>query len=190
MPNFEILCLANSRKIGGRCIAGLTREGEWIRPVSADDDGALHPSHYLFDTGDEPAVLDVIRVPVGQHVPEPHQPENWRVEDVRWQRLSHVAANGARRFLHRNAEPGPELLGNRLDRVSWDDLRATPAAASLALVEPRDMRWYITTSSAGRRQARAQFSLAGADYDLSITDPTPTPSVLKISVGVPGQPLP
>jgi hypothetical protein len=172
MYNFEILCLANSRKLHGRCVAGLTREGEWIRPVSADDDGTLYARHYLLDTGDEAAVLDLVRVHVDQHVPEPHQPENWRVANVQWQRLRQMTGDDARHFLHRHTEPGPELLGNRLDRVSWEYLTAAPASASLALVEPRELRWYIRTSYSGNRQARALFNLAGQYYDLSITDPT------------------
>ena len=34
----EIVCLANSRKISGRCIAGkIISEKRWIRPISSRD---------------------------------------------------------------------------------------------------------------------------------------------------------
>ena len=36
MDSIKIVCLANSRKISGRCIAGkIMDSGKWIRPVSS-----------------------------------------------------------------------------------------------------------------------------------------------------------
>ena len=39
MPTKRIVCLANSRKLSGRCVAGRVFDGhevgEWVRPVSA-----------------------------------------------------------------------------------------------------------------------------------------------------------
>lgn len=171
MPSLDLVCLANSRKMGGRCVAGLTPSGQWVRPVSADPEGTLYRHHYVLSSGREASVLDVIRVPLGEHVPEPHQPENWRVENRQWDHLGVLSGDRALQFLGDHAEPGPEIFGNRLDRVSWDHLVEHPAPASLELVEPRDLRWHITTSMRGNRQTRALFSLAGADYDLPITDP-------------------
>ena len=41
MDEIEMLCLANSRKEGDRCVAGLRSDGTWIRPVSTPQGGAL-----------------------------------------------------------------------------------------------------------------------------------------------------
>lgn len=171
MRAVEILCLANSRKINGRCVAGLTSQGEWIRPVSGEGDGTLYQPQYVLESGDEATVLDVLDVRLYEHAPERHQPENWRVTDQRWQRTGHLSGEGALRFLRENCAPGPELLGNKSDRVSWERLGTAPAESSLALVEPRNLRWYITTSFRGYRQTRALFTLGDEGYDLSITDP-------------------
>jgi hypothetical protein len=47
MPTVEIICLANSRKHSGRCVAGLRTDGQgWIRPVGPSDNGTLFPWHY------------------------------------------------------------------------------------------------------------------------------------------------
>jgi hypothetical protein len=49
LPTVEIVCLANSRKAGGRCIAGVrTDTGAWVRPVSSGREGTLRPA--LLDT--------------------------------------------------------------------------------------------------------------------------------------------
>lgn len=63
MPVFRIVCLANSVKLRGRCIAGLRMDGGgWIRPVSNDapSRGALFEPQYLAQDGAEVRPLDVI----------------------------------------------------------------------------------------------------------------------------------
>ena len=171
MAFLEIVCLANSRKIGGRCVAGLTRSGEWVRPVGPGQDGTLTYPQYLLDDGADSAVLDVIRIEVHARRPEPHQPENWVVAASTWQRRGHLATAAALAFLGQHLHVGPDLLGNSSDRVLYQRLVAQQGAASLAVIEPRDLRWHITTSMRGNRQTRAMFALGGAHYDLSVTDP-------------------
>ncbi len=171
MPEFEILCLANSRKMGGRCVAGLTPGGEWIRPISADADGTLYHQHYALDNGAETAVLDVVRFEATGPRPTPHQHENWEISGATWQHRGHLAGERALTFLREHAEAGPELLGNLGDRVSYAYLADHPAPASLALVEPTHIDWHITSNIRGNRQTRCRFSLGNALYDLSLTDP-------------------
>ena len=77
MPTFEILCLANSKKHGGRCVAGLrTDGGGWVRPVADTEDGALFPEHYMLPDGSEPRIMDILRISPRECRPRPHQPEN------------------------------------------------------------------------------------------------------------------
>lgn len=50
MAALDIICLANSRKHGGRCVAGLrTDGGGWLRPVGTLLDGTLYPPDYTMD---------------------------------------------------------------------------------------------------------------------------------------------
>ena len=78
MPAFEIICLANSTKYGGRCIAGLKTDGSgWLRPVSPRADGTLYPEHYMLDGNKEPELFDILEIECTGHRQECHQPENW-----------------------------------------------------------------------------------------------------------------
>lgn len=147
------------------------REGEWIRPVSSDADGTLYRQHYVLDNGAEATVLDVISVQAVHPRPVPHQHENWEMSNRTWRFRAHLQADRAMSFLRRHAEPGPDVLGNRNDRVSYAQLVDHPARASLAVVEPHDLQWRIKSSISGRRQTRARFSVGETHYDLSVTDP-------------------
>lgn len=74
----RIVCLANSRKEGDRCIAGKEllaggRIGGWVRPVSDRQDEAVDERERQYEDGGEPGILDVIDVPVREARPKGHQ---------------------------------------------------------------------------------------------------------------------
>lgn len=75
-----IVCLANSRKISGRCIAGKIIENNqpqiWFRPVSARDTHEISEEERRYSDGNSPRVLDLIRIPCLSAQPLNHQPEN------------------------------------------------------------------------------------------------------------------
>ena len=62
----KIICLANSRKMSGRCIAGKEvlngHYSQWIRPVSHRDTGEISEEEQRFEDGDSPQVLDIISI--------------------------------------------------------------------------------------------------------------------------------
>lgn len=172
MPEVEIVCLANSRKMSGRCVAGLrTDGGGWIRPISNLPDGSFSPSSYTLDTGHEIALLDVVRISLIEPRPEPHQPENWLNERVTWRLVRRLAADEAGRLLPPACIPGPAIFGTAGDRIPFATFLQQPLAASLALIEPRSIAWHVTTGYRGNRQTRARFEFGGAAYNLSVTDP-------------------
>ncbi len=76
-----IVCLANSRKYSGRCIAGKeilpAGIGGWIRPIGQAATGELSLSEIMLHTGAEPALLDIIGLRVGEESRTySYQPEN------------------------------------------------------------------------------------------------------------------
>ena len=66
---------------------------------------------------------------------------------------------------------GPELLGCRNDKVAHAALQVRPVSHSLALVAPQGLEWIIKAGKDGKRSTRVAFTLDGAEYNLSLTDP-------------------
>lgn len=180
--------------MGGRCIAGVvthiagvvTPPGKWIRPVSSAADGTLGLQNYTFDDGSEAALLDIILLEVANPRPEPHQPENREipVTAAPRQRYGHLHPYAASTFLRAHLTPGPDLLGNRNDRIEYQYLKYHPATASLCVIEPAGFRWRIDRTIKGTKQTRACFTLSGVPYDLSVTDPIWENRLHDLSYGV------
>ena len=89
----RIVCLANSRKMGGRCVAGKEvlpdgRPGKWVRPVSPRENDGVSEDERQYEDGTEPRVLDVIDLPILQARPRDYQQENWLLDpDHYWERI-------------------------------------------------------------------------------------------------------
>lgn len=172
MSTVEVICLANSWKHGGRCVAGLrTDGGGWVRPVSDEPEGVLQSWHYTLAKGQEAAPLDVLRMQlVGPH-PTLHHPEDWLMGCGQWERSKKLSPPNVRTLLQNSLAAGPELLGDRSGKIAYASLQKNLAAASLALVRPEALSWQIGRTATGKRQIRAVFRLADADYNLPLTDP-------------------
>lgn len=83
MAPTEILCLANSKKLSGRCLAGLSWPDlqTWIRPVERTREHGEVPSDRAQVNSPEGRrfirPLDVINVDLIERAPMQAQPENW-----------------------------------------------------------------------------------------------------------------
>src|SRR6266851_9864030 len=92
MPLFDIICLANSTKLSGRCIAGMRTDGEgWMRPIAPGPNGELHDGQYTFADVTEPALLDIVRIEVTERRPSAYQPENWLLGGRIWELVQRPA---------------------------------------------------------------------------------------------------
>jgi hypothetical protein len=76
----RLVCLANSRKLHGRCIAG--RElvsgtpGQWIRPVSDREHEEVSEVERRYENGSDPRMLDIIDVSLIGPRAKSYQPKN------------------------------------------------------------------------------------------------------------------
>ncbi|MCH7607122.1 MAG: hypothetical protein IIC94_00915 [Chloroflexi bacterium] len=166
----ELLCLANSQKLGGRCLAGLRTDGQgWIRPVTNTPSGTLSIRQASI-AGAEIALLDVVRADLASARPEPHQPENHILASTPLIFVENLAPTEALPLLSAAIERGPDLLRGATDRIARQSFDARPTQHSLSLIEPAILRWVVTTSLRGNPQVRGVFSLSGTTYDLVVTD--------------------
>ncbi|MCY4245774.1 MAG: hypothetical protein OXU29_01455 [Gammaproteobacteria bacterium] len=172
-----ILCLANSRKEGGRCVAGKEvlsggRLGNWIRPVSAEGKGEI-PQNFRCKDGRRLSglsVLDIIRIPMAEYVPESFQSENHLIDYSPWEwirRASWEDAVGAIDLVRGN------LWINGYDsRTTHGHNDHVPSSMygeledSLLLIKPNKLDIYLR-----ERQIRAEFHFNKKCYNLSVTDP-------------------
>lgn len=165
----ELLVLANSRKLNGRCVAGIDIEsGRWIRPVGSGEHGAVTLRERRV-AGRDPGLLDVIQIELGRAVPLPYQRENFKITPEPWSFVRRASV-GDLRLLDDLYECGPELFGNFGDRLPEIQFSAHQPARSLTLVKPQQLRFAIATFD-GRRRNRIRFALQGTPYDLAVTDP-------------------
>jgi hypothetical protein len=173
MPTFDIICLANSLKHGGRCIAGFKTDGSgWIRPISHKKSGVLYEEHYTLNTQKAPKLLDIIRINFHNPHTQPHHPEDWLISEKSWQFMGYPTIEQLNNLLKEevnNSSKSGELLGNDEDRISWDYLQSNPTQKSLCLIRPHNLYWDIKTFET--KKIRAMFKLQDIYYDLVVTDP-------------------
>lgn len=170
MTRADILCLANSWKSGGRCVAGVrTDDGTWIRPVSHTEDGELTEAQCTLDEGRQVKPLDVVSVYLAEESPRSHQPENWLVTGRQWKLRGRMSVDDARRILKRASQVHRSgIFGSAGDRIAMRDISRRPSGldSSLTLVRAAspEFKW-------GQKlgQKRAVFDHANATYDLVMT---------------------
>jgi|SRR5579871_4502466 len=177
-----IICLANSRKLTGRCVAGKEwdgfKPGAWCRPVSSRDRGELTAERWYAKSWRDPRLLDLIEVSLVCRRPSGCQSENHLVDaTVKWRFKGHVSPTSLVPALDHPTGSlwvnGESTTGGLNDRVQASV--AERQKNSLVLVQPEKLIVSVNTEAANtehaRRRVRGHFTLAGQEYGLSITDP-------------------
>ncbi len=174
----RLVCLANSRKLSGRCVAG--REaladgwGAWVRPISARPHEEVSEEERRYEDGTDPLLGDVIDVPLLEHRPRTYQHENHLLDDKRyWTKVRSASWND----ILSAAEPAPARLWENghsssngvNDRVPTE--RADTFDRSLFLLTRESLRLLVQPEWGGKRKVRGEFCLAAEHYCLVVTDP-------------------
>jgi hypothetical protein len=177
----SFLCLANSRKPGGHCVAGRTFNNEnytgWLRPISTRNSHEISGAEQLYADGSGAKLLDVIKVTLAQAQPIFYQTENHVIAPIRWEKLqdatwNHVTAatettNGA--LWH----DGLSSYHGVNDKVP--EAIATTLNTSLMLIKPQTLTLVVAQESkflgGYDRRVRAEFTYNNTSYNFVVTDP-------------------
>ena len=182
----RIVCLANSRKLSGRYIAG--REliegqgpGDWVRLVSARENQEVSEYERQYEDGSDPRVLDIIDIPIlERQPPEPpqqYQTENWVLDPGFYWKKAGVLP---RRDLPDLLDPitplwidGQSTYHGLNDRI-WLEL-ADSVSDSLRLIHVERLSLEVfkpgEAFGSSKRRVQGQFTHRDKRYGLWVTDP-------------------
>ena len=177
----DIVCLANSRKHSGRCVAGkevlADGYGKWIRPVSARPSAEISEEERRYENGVLARVLDIIRIPIIGATPQLYQSENYVIDaEYYWVKKDELSWGDVKQLVDK---PVPLWTSNDSTYYGLNDRVKVDIAAklhnSLMLIDPEDLTIKVVTEGTefgnARRRVRADFKHAGTYYSLIVTDP-------------------
>ncbi len=159
----QVLLLANSKKLGGRCLAGLrTDNWTWFRPVSSNDHGSIATKECTL-TGSVLRPLDIITCVVKKAKPLKHQSENFEIAEGSIELVSHITEQEIASHLARIAELKPYFLSS-----------PNPAISSSFFTQvsvPQNSLALIKVDSAVIDETRhVSFKYENRDWSLKLTD--------------------
>lgn len=169
----QFVCLANSYKEGGRCVAGVLLEDgnpvmqnekpKWIRPVCQTAHGEV-PSHLVSHI----SLLDIVEIDVTSIVPDGYQSENVLFN------IDTITVLG--RFPISNIEDlcdnsETTLFGNRGGAVTPENAKLL--STSLRMLKVTNFNVVEKTyENNPNPKLRLSFTFNGISYEIPITDPT------------------
>jgi hypothetical protein len=177
-----ILCLANSRRPKGKCVAGKEFEngkaGAWIRPVNTRNDNAISEADAQYKDGTSADLLDIVLVSTSDAVPSHHQSENHQIDAgfywmkkgrATWEQI--VSATDS--ITGALWSDGDSSFHGKNDKVA--EAIANGLTSSLLLIEPSSLTLVVAQESKWgggfERKVRARFTLNATEYNFVVTDP-------------------
>lgn len=172
----RIVCLANSRKHSGRCVAGRElirgRPGAWVRPVSSRQKEEVSMSECHYEDESNPCVLDIIDVPLLNPRSNGHQKENWLLDsDYYWAKAGKYPWSSMDRLTDKDGtlwRNGYKTYNGLNDRIPLDMVANETSSLKLIFMENLQIKVFQYYN---RPKVQAWFWFAGANYALQITDP-------------------
>jgi len=187
------VCLANSRKMSGRCVAGKTIDDHlWIRPISSRSTEEIAEIEMRYQNGINPQLLDIIRLELLQHKPNRFQIENHLIDNrYYWEKTGEFSFTDLATICNPNTDIWPNLLSSYQginDRVLPNSLPIN--SYSLLLLQLANSSIIVRTEGAEfnnpKRKVRFQFNIDDQSYLLPITDP----EIERIYLGQPDNEYP
>lgn len=182
MPyQYRIICLANSRKLSGRCVAGKVTVGDqagtWLRPIGTSATHEITERDREYQDGTTAQKLDVIDITFTNSAPAGFQRENHVIDDsIYWEKSGQMVVNDLAGIVDTPAtlwENGNHSYSGLNDRVSVGHL--SQPRQSLYLIQPQNVIFKVSAEGAQfgnpKRVVRAKFTFNGIHYALTVTDP-------------------
>ncbi|WP_395160136.1 dual OB domain-containing protein [Ilumatobacter sp.] len=177
----RIVCLANSRKLSGRCVAGRemldTGPGEWIRPVSSRSHQEVSERERQYQDGADPRVGDLILVPLLNRQPSTFQQENWLLDPtyywsfegrMKWPEMAALSQEGGQLWIN-----GHHTFHGRHDKIPQTLADELKSSLTVIRVAGLDLTVLAPSEAFGnpKRRVQARFEHAGTEYRFWVTDP-------------------
>lgn len=182
-----IVCLANSRKPGGSCVAGkeyfLDKQkntfsiGSWVRPVSQRETREISSDERRYKNGGFADNLDIINISFTGADKHVFQSENELIDaETRWIRSGGYNKDYMECLLDSPQQlwlNGYDSSSGTNDRVPEQQLQGH--VQSLYFIMPKDL--YLTSGCEGKnfgdnkKTLRAHFSYNNVQYGIKVTDP-------------------
>lgn len=170
------ICLANSKKYGERCIAGIeVRKNEgsgytivkkddkpkWVRPVTGEEHGQV-PSDLVSGIN----LLDIVEIDEIEEAPNGYQSENIKFIPSSLKVVGKIGHSSDNLDLLSDNQQ-LNLFGNKGKAIPLDTIETINK--SLTLIKVNNASVYIRTEFE-KEQYRLKFSFNSTEYDLPITD--------------------
>jgi hypothetical protein len=190
----RIICLSNSRKMMGTCVAGKeaveANFGAWVRPVSHRPKQGVSLYERQFADGTDVDLLDIMDIALQFPCPALHQVENWLLDPKQqWKRIGRVRWDDL--FLLADK---PNVLWINSSRTMYglnDRVRLSKCKSlesSLHLLHIKNLRLHVFAPGVGFGKAwlrvHAEFTYAGINYRMWTTDPAIEATYKDKGVGI------
>lgn len=195
MPyQYQMICLANSRKHAGRCVAGKIRTGqntgEWVRPVGTSPSREITERDRQYSDGTSAQKLDLISVSFTGPQPPCFQRENHIIDDtVYWEKVGQATLADLAPLVDTPLSlwenDGDSSYSGTNDRVSEASL--VIPRQTLYLIQPENVRITVAAEGASfgdaKRSVRATFVYNHETYALKVTDPVVEQNYIALADG-------
>lgn len=169
----RFICLANSFKEGGKCLAGieldthntpvlLNGRPKWIRPVCETKHGEI-PSEIT----ESFHLLDIIEIKITKILPLGYQSENVMFAESSLR----IVGKFSRDQLASLCDNQSFIFGNRGKAVSRENIKNLSHSLMLVNLTHFELVKKIYEDRPDKPQLRLQFTYSGNRYDFPITDP-------------------
>lgn len=165
----QMLVLANSKKRGGRCLAGIRTDTlDWIRPVTESSHNEMPTQSCINSITAEPLrPLDLIEIEIEEPLPLKYQRENWLSSPNSISFLRKVSIENVLPKLETKIDKMPWFLKDSTTKIDPADYQSYKTdAPSLALIEVASAE--LVHNQRGSR--RIYFKHGSKIWDLPFTD--------------------